>query len=70
MAAAQTYTVEEMLGSLVAFDTTSAYSNLSLIEFVGEYLSKLGIDYHLTQNTEQNKANLFATIPSSSASGN
>ncbi|MEM7654404.1 MAG: acetylornithine deacetylase, partial [Pseudomonadota bacterium] len=59
-----------MLGSLVAFDTTSAYSNLSLIEFVGEYLSKLGIEYHLTQNAEQNKANLFATIPSTSAAGN
>lgn len=51
-----------MIERLVAFDTTSARSNLALIEDVAEYLSGYGIRSHLTHNAERTKANLYATI--------
>ena len=33
------YTPIEMLDKLVGFDTTSAFSNMALIEFVRDYLA-------------------------------
>ena len=51
-----------MLGRLVAYDTTSALSNLALIEDVREQLAALGVEVRLTHNTAGDKANLWATI--------
>ena len=34
----------DMIRRLIAFDTTSRDSNLALIDYVREYLKKLGID--------------------------
>ncbi len=52
----------ELLARLVAFDTTSRESNLSLIEFVREYLNGYGVSCELIYNAQKTKANLFATI--------
>lgn len=52
----------EMVKSLVRFDTTSALSNLSLIDFVADYLQSFGISTDVLYNEDKTKANLFATI--------
>lgn len=51
----------EILDRLVAFDTTSARSNLDLIEWIADYLSGFGIAGARSAAFE-GKANLFATI--------
>lgn len=50
-----------ILGTLVAFDTTSARSNLALIEWVEDYLAQHGVAATRVPNEHGNKANLFAT---------
>lgn len=52
----------ELLATLVQFDTTSALSNLALIEFVKEYLAGYGIESALVHDESGQKANLYATI--------
>ncbi|NWB31938.1 acetylornithine deacetylase [Pseudomonas gingeri] len=52
----------EVLATLIAFDTTSRESNLQLIEFVRDYLARLGVPCELIFNDERSKANLFATL--------
>jgi len=51
----------EILDRLVAFDTTSARSNIELIDWVAEYLQSHGIGSTRSAAFE-GKANLFATI--------
>lgn len=51
-----------MLAQLVAFDTTSRLSNLSMIAFVEDWLGRLGITTHRVSNADGSKANLYATI--------
>jgi acetylornithine deacetylase len=55
-------TSREWIEALVAFDTTSARSNLELIEFIEVYLTSLGVPCWRTVNADQDKANLFATV--------
>jgi len=52
----------EVLAQLVAFDTTSAKSNLDLMEFIQRYLKAYGVDSKLVFNDEYTKANLYASI--------
>ncbi|HEY2889247.1 MAG TPA: acetylornithine deacetylase [Dongiaceae bacterium] len=52
----------EMLAKLVAFDTTSAKSNLALIEFVRDYLAGHGIESRLIFDDQRSKANLYASM--------
>ena len=52
----------ELLDRLVAFDTTSAKTNIPLISFVGDYLANHGVDYQLVPTADGLKASLFATI--------
>jgi acetylornithine deacetylase len=52
----------DILARLVAFDTTSAKSNLALIGWVADYLDRRGIAVTLTHDDAGEKANLFATI--------
>jgi acetylornithine deacetylase len=54
--------VRELLAKLVAFDTTSAKSNLELIAFVESYLAGYGLGSTLTPSEDGKKASLFATI--------
>ena len=53
---------EELLTTLVSFDTTSACSNLELIDFVEGMLREVGIASRITFNAARTKANLFATL--------
>lgn len=55
-------TVTELLAALVAFDTTSAKSNLPLIAFVEDYLKGHGIASTRVPSPDRAKADLFATI--------
>ena len=52
----------DMLQRLIGFDTTSRESNLGLIEWVRDWLKAQGVESRLTYDSEQRKANLFATI--------
>ncbi len=52
----------DLLAALIAFDTTSAKSNLPLIAFVEEYLKGHGIASVLVPSPDGEKADLFATI--------
>lgn len=52
----------DLIKQLVAFDTTSRNSNLDLIHFIQDYLTKLGIEAKLVFDESGKKANLFATI--------
>ncbi len=61
--------VISILADLVAFDTTSKYSNLELIEYVQQYLNKHGIESELVPNEEGTKANLYATIGDATVPG-
>jgi len=54
--------VQELLAKLVAFDTTSAKSNLELISFVKSYLDGYGVASTLTPSADGAKASLFASI--------
>ena len=54
--------VRQMLDRLIGFDTTSRNSNLALIEFVRDYLDRLGIASELVFDAAGAKANLFASI--------
>lgn len=58
-----------MIERLVAFDTTSAKSNLALIDFAAELLEDLGADIRLTYDESGRKANLFATLGPSERPG-
>lgn len=52
----------EILERLIAFDTTSALSNLPLIEYARHYLRSHGVDAHIDASPEGNKANLVASL--------
>ncbi|MEM7222983.1 MAG: acetylornithine deacetylase [Pseudomonadota bacterium] len=56
-----TYSPREMIERLIAFDTTSAGSNLELIAFVEDYLAGHGVASRRSSG-EAKKANLFATV--------
>jgi len=58
-----------LLADLIAFDTTSRHSNLSLIEYIESYLKSFGIQSELSWNAEKTKANLFATIGEDNGAG-
>jgi len=60
--AGETVSSIEMLRRLVAFDTTSAKSNMALIDYVRDYLAGHGIDSTLVPNAERTKANLYASV--------
>ncbi len=59
---AATITTQEILGSLISFNTVSAFSNKALINFIQEYLKEFGIICDIALNAEGTKADLIATI--------
>ncbi|MDB5430927.1 MAG: argE [Caulobacter sp.] len=59
----------DILGRLVAFDTTSRGSNLALIAWVEAYLADLGIASRRIGNADGSKANLLASIGPDVAGG-
>lgn len=60
---------EDLLARLVAFDTTSAYSNTALIEFVADYLADHGVAARRVESEDRQKASLFASIGPDVAGG-
>ncbi|AOG24967.1 acetylornithine deacetylase [Acidovorax sp. RAC01] len=48
--------------TLVRMNTVSHHSNLELIHFIRDHLSRLGVKSRLTYNEDKTKANLFATL--------
>lgn len=58
-----------ILADLVAFDTTSQYSNMDLIDYVQNYLNDRDIPSELVPNEDGTKANLYATIGDASIPG-
>lgn len=51
----------DLIAKLIGFDTVSRESNMALIDFVRDYLGKLGIESRLVPNGGGSKANLYAT---------
>ena len=64
-----TYSTEEMLAHLIAFDTTSRDGNIPLIEFVEDYLDGWGVPHFRVDYEVNKKTNLFATIGPDVAGG-
>jgi acetylornithine deacetylase len=52
----------DMIAKLIGIPTVSRDSNLALIDFAREHLTRLGADIRLTFDDERRKANLFATL--------
>jgi acetylornithine deacetylase len=68
-AARENPAVRELIGRLVGYDTTSAKSNLALIEDVADYLAHHGVKARLIRDESGEKANLFATVGPERAGG-
>src|ERR1700722_16759008 len=68
-AAAPSAAARAMVERLIAFQTVSRDSNLGLIEWVRDYLMKLGAKTRLTYDATGKKANLFATLGESAKPG-
>ncbi|MEP3628433.1 MAG: acetylornithine deacetylase [Hyphomicrobiales bacterium] len=51
-----------LIEKLISFDTVSRNSNMALLDFVRNYLGKLGVEAKLVPNEDGSKANLYATI--------
>jgi acetylornithine deacetylase len=60
---------KELLARLVAFDTTSANSNIPLIEFVESYLAGYHVASRRVPTPDGQKASLFATVGPSGIGG-
>ncbi len=60
---------EQILATLVAFDTTSRESNLPLIEWVESYLAQFGVSHIRVDYEAHRKTNLYATIGPDQAGG-
>jgi acetylornithine deacetylase len=59
---AQALSAKELLGRLVAFDTTSVKSNIPMAEFIRDYLARHGIESHMVPAENGIHTSLFATI--------
>jgi acetylornithine deacetylase len=59
----------ELMEKLVGFDTVSRNSNLGLIEWVRDYLKRLGVESRLSYDSSRAKANLFATLGGAGGAG-
>jgi len=59
----------DILRHLIGFDTTSRHSNLQLLDWVQDYLLRLGIKSELIFNDARSKANLYARIGADMAGG-
>ncbi|AFK55168.1 acetylornithine deacetylase [Tistrella mobilis] len=53
---------DALLARLIAFDTTSRYSNLPLIAFVESWLDLYGVRHERIPSADGTKANIFATL--------
>lgn len=63
------HTTIDILSRLVAFDTVSARSNLALIDWIADYLERLGFRIERVPTEDGRKANLFASIGPEAGAG-
>jgi acetylornithine deacetylase len=54
--------VEELLAQLVSFPVLGGESNLSIINWIRDYLNNLGVETHMVPNEEGTKASLHCRI--------
>ena len=62
-------TAQEILGDLVAFDTTSSKTNIPCAEWIRDYLAGHGVEARLLPDPNGIHTNLFATIGPADAGG-
>ena len=62
-------TALQLAQTLIRMNTVSQNSNLELIHFVRDELSRLGVKSRLSYNADKTKANLFATLGEGRSSG-
>lgn len=55
-------TARDILSELVRFPVYGGQSNLSILDWIRQYLDELGVPYHLVPNAEGNKASLHCRI--------
>jgi acetylornithine deacetylase len=67
--AAPSLAVLEMIERFIAFPTVSRDSNLGLIEWTRDHLTRIGVTSRLTYDRSGKKANLFATLGESKDGG-
>jgi acetylornithine deacetylase len=53
---------QSILSTLISFDTTSHQSNMEMINWIENYLAKIGIVSTIIRDDSMDKANLYATI--------
>jgi acetylornithine deacetylase len=58
----QATTAKDLLGRLIAFDTTSSKTNIPMAEFIRDYLAGQGVDSHMVPAANGIHTSLFATI--------
>lgn len=59
----------QILKDLVAYDVLGGQSNLSIVDYIINYLNERDIEYHLVPNKELNKSSLFCRIGPSAEGG-
>lgn len=64
-----THESTSLLRQLISFDTTSRNSNLSMIEWVADFLSGCGAQVDLIHNADHSKANLLGSLGPSREGG-
>lgn len=52
----------DLIAKFISFNTVSRKSNMELIDFVRDYLARLGVESRLVPNADGSKANLYATV--------
>ena len=60
--AAQTKAAKEILGRLIAFDTTSHKTNIPMAEYIRDYLASSGVESQMVPAANGIHTSLFATI--------
>jgi acetylornithine deacetylase len=53
---------KDILGAIIAFDTTSVKSNVAMADWIARYLSEHGVESHRVPNETGTHTSLFATI--------
>lgn len=54
--------VEKILSDLVSYSVLGGESNLSIIAYISEFLNNHGVEYHLIEKKEEEKASIFCRI--------
>ena len=53
---------QEILYKLIAFDTVSSNSNMEMIQFILDYLTKFGVSARLVRDLHEDKSRMMIVI--------